>query len=163
MPLASTPIFVKAQLPQFMALKKTCSAQPCIWPATQRLFLVSTLGFLSPLGNPAKMFSYPSLTKWPITYPVGKPPLLNRAGRLVLTRVVLTATSTYMMIALDLTKWVIKAIDKKRRGFLWKGQEKANGGKCPVSWEKVQRPLEYGGLGVHNLEVFEWALRIRWL
>lgn len=26
----------------------------------------------------------------------------------------------------------------------------------------VQRPLEYGGLGIHNLETFGWALRIRW-
>jgi len=26
----------------------------------------------------------------------------------------------------------------------------------------VQRPLEYGGLGIHNLEKLGWALRIRW-
>jgi hypothetical protein len=28
---------------------------------------------------------------------------------------------------------------------------------------KVQRPLEYGGLGIHNLELLGCALRIRWL
>jgi hypothetical protein len=27
----------------------------------------------------------------------------------------------------------------------------------------VQRPLEYGGLGIHNLELLGSALRIRWL
>ena len=27
----------------------------------------------------------------------------------------------------------------------------------------MQRPLEYGGLGIHNLELLGWALRIRWL
>jgi hypothetical protein len=32
-----------------------------------------------------------------------------------------------------------------------------------VAWEKVQRPLEYGGLGIHNLELLGYALRIRWL
>jgi hypothetical protein len=32
-----------------------------------------------------------------------------------------------------------------------------------VAWEKVQRPLQYGGLGIHNLELLGWALRIRWL
>jgi len=65
----------------------------------------------------------------------------------------------YQMIALDLPKWVIK----RRRGFLWKGQEKVNGGNCLVSWDRVQKPLQYGGLGIHNLEILGWALRIRWL
>jgi hypothetical protein len=32
-----------------------------------------------------------------------------------------------------------------------------------VSWEVVQRPLKYGGLGILNLEMFGWALRARWL
>lgn len=67
------------------------------------------------------------------------------------------------MTALDLPKWLFKAIDKLRRGFLWKGEEQARGGNCLVSWAKVQRPLLYGGLGVHDLERLGWALRIRWL
>ncbi|CAN6231704.1 unnamed protein product [Urochloa humidicola] len=88
---------------------------------------------------------------------------MNRAGRLVMVRVVLTAAPIYLLIAMDLPKWVLKAIDKRRRGFLWKGQDRANGGSCLVAWEKVQRPLEYGGLGIHNLELLGCALRIRWL
>ena len=39
----------------------------------------------------------------------------------------------------------------------------ANGGNCLVSWEKDQRPVQFRGLGIHNLETLGWSLRIRWL
>jgi len=32
-----------------------------------------------------------------------------------------------------------------------------------VAWEKVIRPLDLGGLGIHNLEIMGWALQMRWL
>ena len=54
-------------------------------------------------------------------------------------------------------KWFIRAIDKIRRSFLWKGRREANGGCCLVTWEKLMRPLELGGLGIHNLEVIGFA------
>jgi hypothetical protein len=37
------------------------------------------------------------------------------------------------------------------------------GGHCLVNWEQVCRPLDLGGLGIHNLEMFGWALYMRWL
>jgi hypothetical protein len=32
-----------------------------------------------------------------------------------------------------------------------------------VSWPKVMRPKELGGLGISDLKILNWALRLRWL
>ncbi|WVZ89009.1 hypothetical protein U9M48_035473 [Paspalum notatum var. saurae] len=54
------------------------------------------------------------------------------------------------------------AIDKVRRGFLWRGRKEAKGGHCLIAWDKVQRPKALGGLGISNLQILGWALRMRW-
>lgn len=89
--------------------------------------------------------------------------LLSQGGRLVLTKSVLIAMPIYHLMALNPLAWVLKQIDKCRRAFLWKGSESVSGGSCMVVWSSVCRPLECGGLGIHNLSVLRCALRIWWL
>ncbi|WVZ91117.1 hypothetical protein U9M48_037330 [Paspalum notatum var. saurae] len=128
-----------------------------------RNFPCSYLGIPLTIRKPTKNDLLPLIDKISSSLPKWKASLLSRAGRLVVVRAVFSAIPIHVMLALDLPKWVVKAIDKLRLGFLWAGRQNANGGNCLVSWEKVQRPLHYGGLGILNLETMGWALRIRWL
>ena len=126
-------------------------------------FSCTYLGLHLSICKPTKADLLPLVDKMADHLPGWKASLMNRAGRLIMVQVVLTSIPIYLMIALDLPKCLIKAIDKKRRGFLWKGQENAKSGSCLVSWENVRQQIQFGGLGIHNFERLGRALCIRWL
>ena len=65
-------------------------------------------------------------------------------------------------MATYLPPWAIKAIDKIRRAFLWRGRKDAKGGHCLIAWPKVCRHRELGGLGISDLKRLSCALRARW-
>ncbi len=87
---------------------------------------------------------------------------MSSIGRATMVNAVLSAIPIYLLVVIDAPKWVVKGIDKIRRGFLWAGKAQANGGCCRVAWSKVCAPKNYGGLGVPNLELMGIALRSRW-
>jgi len=95
--------------------------------------------------------------------PGWKADLLTKAGRRILVQFVLTSMLIYLVMALDLPPWALKAIDKIRRGFLWKGRKDVKGGHCLLAWPYVTWPEELGGLGISQLQHLGWALRMRWL
>ena len=66
-------------------------------------------------------------------------------------------------MVVDLSPWAVKCINKKRRTFLRKGSDEVKGGHCMLAWPKVCRPPELVGLGFLDLQLFGYALRMRWL
>jgi hypothetical protein len=121
------------------------------------------LGLPLSLHKLTKQQFLPIIEKIVDLLPCWKADLLNKAGRRILVQHVLTSMTIYTAMAIDFTKWAIDAIDKIRRGFLWRGRKDAKGGHCMVAREKVCRPLHLGGLGISSLPKLCRALRMRWL
>jgi len=80
--------------------------------------------------------------------PGWKADLITKAGRRILVQFVLTSMLIYLAMTLDLPPWALKAIDKVRRGFLWKGRKDVKGGYCLLAWPNVTQLEKLGGLGI---------------
>ena len=66
----------------------------------------------------------------------------------------LSAVPTHLAICQKLPPWMIKAMHKIMKAFLWTGTEDVKRGTYLVAWSSVQRPLHLGGLGVLDPLVF---------
>jgi hypothetical protein len=88
--------------------------------------------------------------------------LIDRAGRLVLIKAVLTARPIHHLLVENAPLWLLEEINKWLRAFFWAGKTEANGGQCLVAWEVVCKPTSLGGLGIKNLKLQGLALRARW-
>jgi hypothetical protein len=84
------------------------------------------------------------------------------AGRVLLTKVTLSAISVHLSIACCMSSWVIRQIDKWRRAFIWAGTNTCSEGKGKVAWAVVCRPTGLKGLGIIDLRFFGFALRLWW-
>ncbi|XP_059629623.1 uncharacterized protein LOC132272506 [Cornus florida] len=87
---------------------------------------------------------------------------LSYAGRLQLIKAVLVSTQIYWSSIFILPKAVINELNKILRSFLWTGPEMRSTG-AKVSWGKVCRPKEDGGLGIPNLELANKAGIMRFI
>ncbi|KAK4381076.1 putative ribonuclease H protein [Sesamum angolense] len=86
---------------------------------------------------------------------------LSFAGRLQLIKSVLMSLNVYWAMAFILPKGVIRAVEKRMRHFLWKGNSAV--GYPKVAWSEVCRPMEEGGLGIRDILALNKALMTRHL
>ena len=82
---------------------------------------------------------------------------LNLASRLVLTKVVLQAIPIFMLSTLQAPIGVLQQFQNIQQDFLW-GKEETRKKWALVSWEKICKPKNQGGLGLDNLEILNKAL-----
>jgi hypothetical protein len=71
---------------------------------------------------------------------------------------VLSAIPNFFMACIEWDQASIDAVDKFRRAFLWKNQDKILGGHCLVAWEVVTMPKKQGGLGIRDLKLHNKAV-----
>ncbi|KAJ4754103.1 RNA-directed DNA polymerase (reverse transcriptase)-related family protein [Rhynchospora pubera] len=91
-----------------------------------------------------------------------KAKLLSRAGRLVLASSVLSTILIFFMSVFKLPVWVVRAIDRIRRDFIWKGPVQHNRGVNLLSWDIMCLPKQLGGSGLINLTLHNISLLLRW-
>jgi hypothetical protein len=75
----------------------------------------------------------------------------------------LAAIPIYTTICHELPAWQIKSFVKIFKTFLWIGTDVVQDEKCLVTWNRVQWPLQLGGLAVLDLKLMGQALRLPWL
>ncbi|WVZ70022.1 LOW QUALITY PROTEIN: hypothetical protein U9M48_018728, partial [Paspalum notatum var. saurae] len=117
-------------------------------PCEIKDILCTCLGLPLTIRKPTKSDWLPVIDKVADNIFGWKASPMSEVVHLVTVNVVSSAMLIYLLLAMDLPKWAIKAIDKLRREFLWKRQGKASGGNFLVAWEQIHQPL---GLGCPNL------------
>ncbi|KAJ4808570.1 RNA-directed DNA polymerase (reverse transcriptase)-related family protein [Rhynchospora pubera] len=89
--------------------------------------------------------------------------LLSRSGRLVLVSSVLSSIPSYAMSSFLLPTWLVDAIDKVRKRFLWgtntSGRQKIH----LITWNRICLPKSHGGLGLLDFKLHNRALLLRWV
>ncbi|GKV28743.1 hypothetical protein SLEP1_g37755 [Rubroshorea leprosula] len=86
---------------------------------------------------------------------------LSLGGRITLINSVLSSLPVFLMSIYLIPKGILYSIDKIRRSFLWGGGGEERKIKW-VSWDKVCKKKEEGGLGVRELRKFNLALLGKW-
>ncbi|GJN31666.1 hypothetical protein PR202_gn00035 [Eleusine coracana subsp. coracana] len=85
---------------------------------------------------------------------------LTAGGKEVPIKSVAQTILTYSMACFRLPQGLCKHIDGLIRKFWW-GRKEGKGTTCWVAWEEMTKPKYLGGLGFHDIDMFDLALLAR--
>jgi hypothetical protein len=122
-------------------------------PCSMEIFPINYLGLPLSITKLKRAQLQPLIDRLTDLLPRWRADLMARAGRDGHVQFVIMTTIIYQAMAFDLPLWFIKAVDKIRHGYLWKGMMDAKGGHCLVAWPKVTRPKELGDLCIADLQI----------
>ena len=127
------PTLPSARLLRSVARLRTWSWFSPAFPCLVSDFPCTYLGIPLFVRKLPKAALQPLMDKVSHRLPPWKGRLTTLAGRSVLVQSVLSSIPVHVSMAVGLPVWVIKAIDKKCRAFLWMGTDSAHGGsvRCP--------------------------------
>jgi hypothetical protein len=83
--------------------------------------------------------------------------LLSAAGKDVLIKAVAQAIPTFSMACFRLPRGLCQHINSLLRKFWW-GCKEGKCRTCWVVWEDMTKPKHLGGMGFHDIELFNLAL-----
>ena len=137
----------------------------CFLNEVLQAFPIKYLGIPLSVKKLKKTDLQPLVDKIIVGLPPWKASMLTKAGRTVLVKVKLSAIPVHIALAISLPPWVVQCIDKRCGAFLWRGSDPdaISGGHCLLAWPRVCRPAILGGLGLPDLTLQGYALRMRWL
>jgi hypothetical protein len=134
-------------------------SQACIdFPCQLMSFPIKYLGIPLLVTKLPKSALQPLMDKVADKLPAWRGRLVHRSGCLTLIKTTLSAIPVYTSISVALSPWLQKGLRKIMTAFLWTGINVVQNGKCLVAWNRIQRPLELGGLRVPDLKRMGIAL-----
>ena len=83
--------------------------------------------------------------------------MLSFAGRLTLTKAVLTSILVHTMSSIKLSQSILDGLDKVSRSFFW-GSTSGKKKQHLVAWKQVCLPRREGGLGIRSATAMNKAL-----
>jgi hypothetical protein len=108
-----------------------------LFPCPMKEFPISYLGMPLSMSMLPKEAFQPLVDKMADKLPVWNGHLMHWSWRLTLIKTTLAAMPVYTAISHALPAWLIKALIKIFRAFLWSGSESTHNGKCLVAWDQV--------------------------